>query len=83
MTQIRDLPFLTMRRDQGQIVTVSYFAARGGLVRHVFDASDRTERFECRDYAKRGRWEFEPQNGQLPATKGKWHPLDGDAIYDA
>ena len=82
MTRIRDLKFATLPRDQGQIVTVSCFAGRGGLCRHVFDASDRSERFEVADYDHRDWREFEPQNGVLPATKGKWHPVDGDATYD-
>jgi hypothetical protein len=39
------MKFHTPPENQGQIVTVSYGWLCGGIVRHTFDASDRSETF--------------------------------------
>lgn len=73
-SKIEGLSFLTMPRDGGQMVEVSYACDEYGVYRRWYDRSDGSVSYDFAAYPKRAKesdLEFAPQNGKLP-KHNKW-----------
>ncbi len=73
---ITNLQFRQMPEDGGQIVEISYACDETWLYCHVYDRSDMEESYSRIRLAEKSRYDFEPQNGLLPKTLGKWQKIN-------